>query len=158
MNCTAWQPPWSPSGTSTCMGANRKLLQLAKGEPFRLRDAGELRPLNGLGGQRLRGKRLFQSVPAKDAKCHQPPVRGLSLLRKRAGQNGGKLRRRVSLCISVPKDYSSAWGGPGRQVVLLSYDTPVPLVPVFSNISPGTEFAGHVNPTHMLTEWAIPFS
>src|ERR1035441_3634765 len=103
---------------STCMGADRKgLMQLAKSEPFRLRDARELRPLNGRGGQRSRGKG-FQPVPAKDAQCPQPPVRGLSLLRKRAGQNGGRPKRRPSLCISVPKDYSSAFGGPGRQVVL----------------------------------------
>src|ERR1039457_1996675 len=83
------------------MGANRKLLQLAKGEPFRLRDARELRPLNGLGGQRLRGKRLFQSVPAKDARYPQPPARGLSLLRKRAVQNGGRPKRSPRFPISL---------------------------------------------------------
>src|ERR1035437_536732 len=104
MNCTAWQPPWSPSGTSTCMGANRKLLQLAKGEPFRLRDARELRPLNGRGGQRSRGKRLFQSVAAKDAPCPPPPVKGLSQLRKRAGQSGGRRKRRARF---APQEVSS---------------------------------------------------
>src|SRR5229473_1596400 len=71
------------------MEVDRKvLLQLAHLEPFRLRDARELRLLNGRGGQRSRGKRLFQSVPAKDAQCPRPPVKGLSQLRKRAGQSG----------------------------------------------------------------------
>src|ERR1039457_3858618 len=89
------------------MEVDRKvLLQLAKREPFRLRDARELRPLNGRGGQRSRGKRLFQSVSAKDARCQQPPVRGLLQPRNRAGQNGGSPKRRVSLCMSVPKNYS----------------------------------------------------
>src|ERR1039458_10159360 len=98
------------------MEVDRKvLLQLAKRAPFRLRDARELRPLNGRGGQRSRGKRLFQSVPAKDAPCPQPPVKGLSQLRKRAGQNGGKLRRRVSLCISVPKNYSICFWRSGKR-------------------------------------------
>src|ERR1035441_1676746 len=77
------------------MGADRKpLLQLAKSEPFRLRDARQLPPLNGRGGQRSRGKRLFQSVPAKDAQCPRPPAKGLSQLRKRAGQSGGRHKRR----------------------------------------------------------------
>src|ERR1019366_1931324 len=85
---------------STCMGANRKLLlQLAKSEPFRLRDARELQPLNGRGGQRSRGKRLFLSVPAKGAQCPQPPVKGLSLLRKRAGQSGGRRKRRARFAL-----------------------------------------------------------
>src|ERR1035441_5904988 len=78
------------------MEVGRKvLLQLAKSAPCRLRDARELRPLNGRGGQRSRGKRLFQSVPAKDAQCPQPPVKGLSQLRKRAGQSGGRRKRRA---------------------------------------------------------------
>jgi hypothetical protein len=51
-------------------------------------------PLNGLGGQRSGGKRLFQSLPAKDAGCHQPPVKGLSQPRKRVGQSGGRHKRR----------------------------------------------------------------
>src|ERR1017187_8820624 len=79
------------------MEVDRKvLLQLAKREPFRLRDARELRPLNGRGGQRSRGKRLFQSVPAKDAPCPQPPVKGLAQPRKRARQSGGRPKRRAA--------------------------------------------------------------
>src|ERR1039457_5534149 len=101
------------------MGANRKLLlQLARSEPFRLRDARELRPRRGRDGQRLSGRRLFQSQPVQDARCRQPLAEELQQPRKHAGQSGGKRKRRVSLCISVPKDYSSAFGCPGRQVVL----------------------------------------
>ena len=33
---------------------------------------------------------LFQSVPAKTERFHQPLAKGLPQLRKRAGQNGGK--------------------------------------------------------------------
>src|ERR1035441_10683700 len=87
------------------MEVGRKvLLQLAKSAPCRLRDARELRPLNGRGGQRSRGKRLFQSVPAKDAQCPQPPVKGLSQLRKRAGQSGGRRKRRARF---APQEVSS---------------------------------------------------
>ena len=87
------------------MEVDRKvLLQLAKREPFRLRDTRELRLLNGRGGQRSRGKRLFQSVPAKDAPCPQPPVKGLSQLRKRAGQSGGRRKRRARF---APQEVSS---------------------------------------------------
>ena len=61
-------------GKVSCMEVDGKvLLQLAKREPFRLQGARELRPLNGRVGQRSRDKRLFQSVPAKDAPCPQPP-------------------------------------------------------------------------------------
>src|SRR5450759_6026223 len=87
------------------MEVDRKvLLQLAKREPFRLRDARELRPLNGRGGQRSRGKRWFQSVPAKDAPCTQPPVKELSQLRKPAGQSGGRRKRRARF---APQEVSS---------------------------------------------------
>jgi hypothetical protein len=71
------------------MGAD----QLAKNELFRPRGAGELRLLNESGGRRSRGKRLFQSVPARDAQCPPLPAEGLSQLRKRAGQSGEQKRR-----------------------------------------------------------------
>ena len=87
------------------MEVGRKvLLQLAKSAPCRLRDARELRPLNGRGGQRSRGTRLFQSVPARDAQCPRPPVKGLSQLRKRAGQSGGRRKRRARF---APQEVSS---------------------------------------------------
>jgi hypothetical protein len=58
----------------------------------------ELRLLNGRGGQRSRGKRLFQSVPARDAQCYRLPARGLSQPRKRAGQSGAhKSRARLPI-------------------------------------------------------------
>src|ERR1019366_101195 len=53
--------------------------------------------------QRSRGTRLFQSPLIRYAQCPQPRVRGLSLLRKHAGRSGGRPKRRVSLCISLPK-------------------------------------------------------
>src|ERR1700680_5141513 len=71
------------------MGADQR----AKGELSRLRGARELRLLNGRGGQRSRGKRLFQSVPARDAQCPRLPAKGLSQPRKRAGQSGEEKRR-----------------------------------------------------------------
>jgi hypothetical protein len=71
------------------MGADQR----AKSELSRLRGARELRLLNGRGGQESRGKRWFQSAPARDAQCHQLPVKGLSQLRKRAGQSGEHKRR-----------------------------------------------------------------
>src|ERR1039458_6555932 len=100
------------------MEVDRKvLLQLAKREPFRLRDASELRPLNGRGGQRSRGKRLFQSVPAKGAQCPQQPVKGLLQLRKRVGQSGGRCRRRPRLPISFA---SEAQMSPNRRIAVTS--------------------------------------
>jgi hypothetical protein len=50
--------------------------------------------LNGLGGQRSGGTRLFQSVAAEDALYRQPPAKGLSQPRKHAGQSGGRHTRR----------------------------------------------------------------
>jgi hypothetical protein len=60
----------------------------------------------------------------------------------------------VSLC---RKTIQSAWGEPGRQGVLLSCDAPAPLIPVFSNISPGTEFDGHVTPPTCSPSGLSPF-
>ena len=58
---------------------------IRKSELFRWRGARELGPLSGRNGQRSRGKRLFQSVPARDAQSPRLPVEGLPQPRKRAG-------------------------------------------------------------------------
>ena len=50
-------------------------------------------PLNGRDGERARGKRLFQSSPTRGAGYRLPHARGLSPLRKRDGQNGGRHTR-----------------------------------------------------------------
>src|ERR1700681_579523 len=82
------------------MGAD----QLARSELSRLRGARELRLLNGRGGQRSRGKRLFQSVPARDAQCPRRPAKGLPQPRKRAGQSGGRSKRTPRLAITYTQD------------------------------------------------------
>src|ERR1700687_4737434 len=79
--------------------------QLAKREPFRLRGARELRLLNGRGGHRSKGKRLFQSAPARDAQCPRLPAKGLPQSRERAGQSGEHKRsprlRSITLTTTV---------------------------------------------------------
>lgn len=65
-----------------------------------------------LGGRRLKGRRLLQSPPAKPARYRYPRGGESRLHRGRDGQSRRRRRRRVSLCISGPEDYSSAFGGP----------------------------------------------
>jgi hypothetical protein len=76
--------------------------------------------------------------------------------RKHAGQSGGKRKRRASLCISLCRKTI--------HLLLAVQAGRLCFVPCssssrtsFSNISPGTKFAGHVNPTHTLTSGLSPF-
>lgn len=59
----------------------------------------------GAVGKEQRAKGCFNQCPQrKKERCHQPPVRGLSQLRKHAGQNGGRPKRRLdSGSVACPK-------------------------------------------------------
>ena len=72
---------------------------------------------NGLGGQKARGERLFQSLPAKDTRCHQPPAKGLSQPRKCDGHGGGRNTRRLRQAGANPRSCFSVFG--------VAYDTKV---------------------------------
>src|SRR5260370_7153354 len=90
------------------MGAD----QLAKTELSRLRGARELPLLKERGGQRSRGKKLFQSVPTRDAQCPRLPAQGLPKSRKRAGQNVRRpknyLRLQPPSAMSEPRRHTTS--------------------------------------------------